>query len=62
MNQNDIKLNLTVDVNTFNIIMAGLDELPHKASRRIIDDLGRQAQAQIQQQQPEGPLADKVVQ
>lgn len=62
MNQNEITLTLTVDINTFNTIMAGLDELPHKLTRRVIDNLGQQAQSQIQQQQtPAGPLSDKVI-
>lgn len=62
MNQNEITLTLTVDVNTFNLIMAGLDELPHKLTRRTIDNLGQQAQSQIQHQQaPAGPLSDKVI-
>ena len=50
MNQNE-NLTLTVDVNTFNIIMAGLDELQHKVSRNVIDNLGKQAQQQIQARQ-----------
>jgi len=51
MNQNEITLTLNVNVDTFNIIMAGLDELQHKVSRRVIDNLGKQAQDQIQAQQ-----------
>lgn len=51
MNQNEITLTLNVNVDTFNIIMAGLDELQHKVSRRVIDNLGKQAQEQIQVQQ-----------
>lgn len=51
MNQNEITLTLNVNVDTFNIIMAGLDELQHKVSRRVIDSLGKQAQDQIQAQQ-----------
>lgn len=51
MNINEVKLNLAVDVETFNTIMAGLDELQHKVARRVIDNLGKQAQEQIQAQQ-----------
>jgi hypothetical protein len=47
-------------VNTLNIILAGLDELPAKISRRVQDSLVQQAQAQLQQQ-PQGPLSNKVV-
>jgi hypothetical protein len=31
--------------------MAGLDELQHKVARKVIDNLGKQAQDQIQAQQ-----------
>ena len=51
MNINEVKLNLVVDVETFNIVMAGLDELQHKVARKVIDNLGKQAQEQIQAQQ-----------
>lgn len=54
------EVTLTVNVNTLNIILAGLDELPAKISRRVQDSLVQQAQAQLQQQ-PEGPLGSKVV-
>jgi len=58
---------LTVDVQTFNTIMAGLEELPHKVSRKIIDDLVTQVQPQIKGQgsmsaaPPDGPLSKKVL-
>ena len=56
---------LTVDVQTFNTIMAGLEELPHKVSRKIIDDLVTQVQPQIQGSMsaapPDGPLSKKVL-
>ncbi len=59
MNINEVKLNLVVDVETFNIIMAGLDELQHKVARKVIDNLGKQAQDQIQaQQQAQAPAAE----
>ncbi len=51
MNINEVRLNLVVDVETFNIVMAGLDELQHKVARKVIDNLGKQAQDQIQAQQ-----------
>lgn len=54
------KVTITVDLQTLNTILAGLEELPHKISRKIIDDLIQQAQPQIQNS-PTGPLADKVV-
>ncbi len=59
MNINEVRLNLVVDVETFNIVMAGLDELQHKVARKVIDNLGKQAQDQIQaQQQAQAPAAE----
>jgi len=69
---NDQMIELSVDINTFNIIIQGLDEMPHKLSRRVIDELARQAQPQVQQQggamgmapnadAPQGPLGSKVI-
>ena len=56
------ELTLTLDLNSVNNIIAALDELPHKYSRPIIDNITQQAQTQLQQQNvPEGPLSDKVV-
>jgi hypothetical protein len=58
------KIGLTVDAQTFNTIIAGLDELPHRISRPVIDELVKQAQPQInkQSEHPNGPLSDKVIQ
>lgn len=58
------KIGLTVDMQTFNTIIAGLDELPHRISRSVIDKLIEQAQPQISKQSeaPSGPLSDKVIQ
>ena len=58
MNINEVRLNLVVDVETFNIVMAGLDELQHKVARKVIDNLGKQAQDQIQAQQTSAPAAE----
>ena len=68
---NEQTIDLSVDITTFNMIMQGLDELPHKLSRRTIDELVRQAQPQVNQQglssstggqeQPAGPLGSKVI-
>lgn len=52
----NIILNLKVDANMFNTIMTGLEELPHKVSRKIIDELSQQAQAQIQQRDQQKDL------
>jgi hypothetical protein len=56
------KIGLTVDAQTFNIIIAGLDELPHKISRTIIDELYKQAHPQTKQESASGSLADKIIQ
>ena len=65
----DQVIELKVDIQTFNTIIAALDEIPHKLSRRVIDELARQAQPQVQQNggqmntgAPQGPLGDKVIQ
>ena len=49
--QNDPDVTVTVKLSKLNLIIAGLDELPHKISRVLIDDLAQQAQAQLQQKQ-----------
>lgn len=46
--QQSPSVTLTVDVNTLNVILAGLDELPAKVSRRVQDTLIQQAQSQLQ--------------
>jgi hypothetical protein len=42
---------LTVDVNELNIIMGGLQELPHRIVDAVIKKLFQQAQAQLGQPQ-----------
>jgi len=59
--QQEPELTLKVKASWVNIIIAGLDEIPHKYSRPVIDNIGKQIQAQ-QQQAPQGPLESKVVQ
>ena len=61
---NETIIELKVDIQTFNTIIAALDDMPHKLSRRVIDGLAQQAQSQVQQQDgglPQGPLGDKVI-
>lgn len=60
---NETIIELKVDIQTFNTIIAALDEMPHKMSRRVIDGLAAQAQSQVQQDggAPQGPLGDKVI-
>lgn len=40
---------LTLTVTETNVILAALDELPHKHSRKVIDKVIEQAQAQLKQ-------------
>ena len=62
---NETVIKLEVDIQTFNTIIAALDEIPHKLSRRVIDELARQAQPQVQQNEgqmaPQGPMGGKVI-
>lgn len=41
-------VNLTVTPQAFNTIMAGLEELPHKVSRGVIDELITQVKTQTE--------------
>jgi hypothetical protein len=47
--QPEPSVNLTLSVSEVNAILAALDEMPHKMSRRVIDNVIQQAQAQLQQ-------------
>ena len=44
-------VNLTVDINELNIIMGGLQELPHRIVDPVLKKLFQQAQAQLGQPQ-----------
>lgn len=61
--QQEPEVTLTVKASWVNVIIAGLDEVPHKYSRPIIDAVSNQAQEQLKRQQgPSGPLQGKVIQ
>ena len=47
--QPEQELKFTLTVSEANIVLAALDEMPHKVSRRVIDNIIQQAQSQIQQ-------------
>ena len=47
--QPEPEITLTLKVSDVNLVLASLDEMPHKMSRRIIDSIIQQAQSQIQQ-------------
>lgn len=50
-NQKAPTVTLTVDVNELNIIMGGLQELPHRVVDPVLKKLFQQAQAQLGQPQ-----------
>jgi len=58
--QQEQTIDLKLTVAQLNTVMAALDELPHKHSRRLFDEIMRQAGAQVQAQQPQGPMSDKL--
>ena len=49
----EVMIELKLPVSAINILLEGLDGLPHKVSRRVFDEVIKQAQAQPQQ-----PAAD----
>lgn len=53
MNQDAQELILKVTPDKFNTIMAALEELPHKISRKLIDDLSEQIRNQVDKLQQE---------
>jgi len=65
--EQDIDVTLTLKLSQVNIIIASLDELPHKFSRQVIDAVHQQTLAQVNPQgggQPKGlggDLAGKVI-
>ena len=60
--QQDRTVTITVTINELNTMVAGLDELPHKFSRGLIDKVSTQAREQLQPNTPEGELGSKVIQ
>lgn len=61
--QQEPEVTVSLTITELNTIIAGLDELPHKFSRALIDNISTQARGQLQQvEQPDGPLGTKVIQ
>lgn len=58
--QEEPQVTLTVKTSWLNIIIAGLEEIPHKFSRPVIDSVSQQARTQLENR-PQGPLASKVI-
>lgn len=57
----DQTIKIEVTLNQLNVILAGLAKLPLEASLETFTIVRQQADAQVQQNRPEGPLADKVI-
>jgi hypothetical protein len=57
----NLKVELTI--NGWQMILEGLDNLPHGKVRPLIDEVQRQLQPQIEslRQTQQAPLADKVI-
>jgi hypothetical protein len=58
--QEEPQVTLTLKASWLNVIIAGLEEIPHKFSRPVIDTVTQQARAQLENK-PQGPLASKVI-
>jgi len=58
--QEEPQVTLTVKTSWLNIIIAGLEEIPHKFSRPVIDSVSQQARTQLENR-PQGPLSSKVI-
>ena len=52
----DPELTLTLKISQINVLLASLDELPHKYSRVVIDLIQQQASAQVQKLQDSGEI------
>lgn len=52
---------IEVNINQLNIILAGLAKLPLETSLETFTIVRQQADAQVQQNRPEGSLASKVI-
>lgn len=59
-NQNDQVLTLKLTVAQVNTIIAGLEELPHKFSRKILDEIQQQAVPQLQPPQAANQPMDVI--
>lgn len=49
-------INVKLSAQEWNIVLAGLNELPHRVSRLVFDNIGQQLQ---QQSQPDLPMVDR---
>jgi hypothetical protein len=53
----DPELTLTLKISQINVLLASLDEVPHKYSRSIIDTIQQQASTQVQKLQDNGEIS-----
>jgi hypothetical protein len=53
----DPELTLTLKISQINILLASLDEVPHKYSRSVIDTIQQQASTQVQKLQDNGEIS-----
>lgn len=60
MNDEVKTVNLTFDINSVNIILAGLGKLPLEGALPVFESVHKQVSEQLQNK-PEGPLKDKVI-
>jgi hypothetical protein len=58
--QEEPQVTLTVKASWLNVILGGLEEIPHKFSRPVIDSVSQQARTQLENR-PQGPLSTKVI-
>jgi len=56
----DKNIKIELDINSLNIVLAGLAKLPLEYSLETFMAIRKQAEAQVQEK-PKGPLADKVI-
>jgi hypothetical protein len=52
----DPELTLVLKISQINVLLASLDEVPHKYSRGVIDTIQQQASAQVQKLQDSGEI------
>ena len=58
--QEEPQVTLTIKASWLNAIMGGLEEIPHKFRRPVIDAISQQARAQLENK-PQGPLSSKLI-
>lgn len=54
--EQDIDITLVLKLSKVNVLIGALDELPHKFSRVVIDEIHKQAMEQLPKQDGSAPL------